>query len=186
VEAHGGRIDATSPGKGLGTTVRVELPLMIVHDSLSDSAGRVHPSADVLASARDLNLADLAGIRVLLVDDDGDALQMAKDALMFAGASVVTAANARQALAALDENTFDVAVLDIGMPEVDGYQLLHQIRHRPDDRQGRLPAAALTAYARSIDRTRSLKGGFQMHLSKPVQPTELAAAVLTLSGKVRS
>jgi len=107
-------------------------------------------------------------------------------ALMFAGASVVTAANARQALAALDENTFDVAVLDIGMPEVDGHQLLHQIRRRPDDRQGRLPAAALTAYARSIDRTRSLKGGFQIHLSKPVQPTELAAAVLTLSGKIGS
>ena len=186
VEAHGGRIEATSPGKGLGTTVRVELPLMIVHESMSDSGERVHPSADLLASARDLNLADLAGIRVLLVDDDRDALQMAKDALTFAGASVVAASNARQALAALDESTFDVAVLDIGMPEVDGYQLLHQIRHRPDDRQGGLPAAALTAYARSIDRTRSLKGGFQMHLSKPVQPTELAAAVLTLSGKARS
>ena len=186
VEAHGGRIEATSPGKGLGTTVRVELPLMIVHDTIADEHDRAHPSAEPMPSAPDLVLANLEGIRVLLVDDDRDALQMASDALTFAGASVVTASNARQALAALERGRFDVAVLDIGMPEVDGYDLLKQIRRRSDDRQGGLPAAALSAYARSIDRTRSLKGGFQIHLSKPVQPTELAAAVLTLAGRTTS
>jgi signal transduction histidine kinase len=131
IEAHGGRIEATSPGKGRGTTVRVELPLMIAHDAKAAAApDRVQPSADLYPSA-DLTLANLSGIRVLLVD---------------------------------------------------GYQLLKQIRHRPESRQGKIPVAALTAYARTLDRTRSLKAGFQMHLSKPVQPTELAAAVQTLAG----
>jgi CheY-like chemotaxis protein len=78
-----------------------------------------------------------------------------------------------------------VLVLDIGMPEVDGYQLLARIRQSGDARRRAMPAAALTAYARSIDRTRSLKAGFQMHLSKPVQPAELAAAVLALAGNRR-
>jgi signal transduction histidine kinase/DNA-binding response OmpR family regulator len=181
VEAHGGRIEATSPGKGLGTTVRVELPVMIVHDARTDAPDRVHPAADALASS-DLKLADLTGICVLLVDDDVDALQMAKDALASAGATVVSASNANDAVAALDRSVFDVAVLDIGMPDVDGYQLLKRIRQRSDDRQGKIPAAALTAYARTIDRTRSLKAGFQIHLSKPVQPTELTAAVSVLAG----
>jgi CheY-like chemotaxis protein len=180
VEAHGGRIEATSPGKGLGTTVRVELPLMIVHETKVDAPDRVHP-ADALASPV-LKLADLSGICALLVDDDTDALQMAKDTLVCSGATVVTASNAGDALAALDQSLFDGAVLDIGTPEVDGYQLLKRIRQRAEDHQGKIPAAALTAYARAIDRTRSLKAGFQMHLSKPVQPTELTAAVLVLAG----
>jgi CheY-like chemotaxis protein len=98
---------------------------------------------------------------------------------------VVTAATAQDALAALDRAPFDVAVMDIGLPEMDGYELLKTIRARPKDRQGGIPAAALTAYARAADRTRSLRSGFQMHLSKPVQPNELAAAVLALAGPVR-
>ena len=185
IEAHGGGIEAMSPGKGRGTTVRVELPLMIVQDAKADAPDRVHPDADPHPTS-DLNLANLTGIRVLLVDDDGDAIQMARDALTFAGATVATASSANDALAALDGNTFDVAVLDIGMPQVDGYQLLKEIRQRPESRQGKIPIAALTAYALTIDRTRSLKAGFQMHLSKPVEPTELAAAVLALTGRPRA
>jgi CheY-like chemotaxis protein len=180
VEAHGGRIEAVSPGKGRGTTVRVELPLMIVHED--DPAGpRVHPALDVLPASAALDLADLNGRRVLLVDDDADALQMARDVLAAAGATVVTAASADEALAALDREQFDAAVLDIGLPAVDGYELLRRIRSRPRDKQGALPAAALTAYARTADRTRSLQTGFQLHLSKPVQPNELAAAVQALT-----
>jgi signal transduction histidine kinase len=182
VEAHGGRIHATSPGRGSGTTVCVELPLMIVHDTRLDDVERVHPAAELMPTA-DLTLADLRGIHVLLVDDDYDALQMAKDTLIAAGATVTTASGAAEALAAIEAEAFDVAVLDIGMPLVDGYQLLRQIRERPAERQGRLPAAALTAYARTADRTRSLKEGFQMHLTKPIQPSELTAAVQTLAGR---
>ena len=180
VEAHGGSIGATSPGPGQGTTVRVELPLMIVHDAKGEAADRVHPTVDV-APAQDFDLADLTGIRVLLVDDDADAMQMARDALSIAGAVVTTAADAAAALKALDAAVFDVAVLDIGMPNVDGYELLRRIRQRQHDRQGNIPVAALTAYARTMDRTRSLRAGFQMHLAKPVQPSELAAAVMALT-----
>jgi signal transduction histidine kinase/ActR/RegA family two-component response regulator len=182
VEAHGGRIEAMSPGRGLGTTVRVELPLMIVHDRRVDAPDRIHPAAD-LHHAPDLTLADISGLRVLLVDDDTDALMMAKDALSAAGGVVTTAASADEAVRELDGGTFDVAILDIGMPDVDGYELLRRIRERPDDRQGKIPAVALTAYARTADRTRSLTAGFQMHLAKPVQPAELAAAVLMLANR---
>ena len=89
------------------------------------------------------------------------------------------------ALAALDRETFAVAILDIGLPGMDGYELLAAIRSRPKDGQRDIPAAALTAYARAIDRTRSLQAGFQLHLSKPIEPNELAAAVLALSGRIR-
>ena len=154
---------------------------MIVHDDRL-APGRVHPNVEA-AESTDPSLADLSGQRVLLVDDDADALAMAKDALSIAGATVVTASSAREALAALDRARFDVAILDIGLPEVDGYELLRRIRRRGQDRQGDIPAAALTAYARAVDRTRSLQAGFQMHLSKPVQPNELAAAVRALAGQ---
>lgn len=179
VEAHGGRIEAHSPGKGLGTTVRVELPLMIVHDAKTNGPDRIHPRAEPLA-ADDLVLADLAGLRVLLVDDDQDALAMARDTMELAGAIVVTATNATDALRTIDRDHFDAAVLDIGLPLVDGYELMARIRALPDAAKAALPIAALTAYARTADRTRSLQAGFQMHLSKPVEPSELTAAVRAL------
>ena len=181
VEAHGGVISAVSPGKGKGTTVRVELPTMIVHDHRPHEA-RVHPSAESVLP-EPASLAELSGIRVLLVDDDVDALQMARDALSFAGATVTTASSGHEALAALDNAAFDVGIVDIGMPRMDGYELLRRIRARRSEDQGRIPMAALTAYARSTDRTRSLQSGFQLHLTKPVQPGELTAAVLALADR---
>jgi CheY-like chemotaxis protein len=140
----------------------------------------VHPAADA-AIVQAVDLADLTGVRVLVVDDDADSLRMVEDALAAAGATMFAASDAGGALAILDRETCDVAVLDIGMPHVDGYELLGRIRSRPRTRQGAIPAAALTAYARTVDRTRALKAGFQMHLAKPVQPTELTAAVLALA-----
>ncbi|HWW82471.1 MAG TPA: response regulator, partial [Vicinamibacterales bacterium] len=184
VEAHGGRIEATSSGTGLGTTVRVQLPLMIVHPAGERAPNREHPTAGA-AISQEIGLADLRGIRVLLVDDDADAPQMAKDALTFAGATVVNVSSAPDAMAALDRDAFDVAVLDVEMPEVDGCSLLVQIRQRPNERQGQIPAVVLTAYTRTAERTRSLNAGFQMYLSKPVQPSELSAAVLALAGGPR-
>ncbi|HEY7286917.1 MAG TPA: ATP-binding protein [Vicinamibacterales bacterium] len=180
VEAHGGTIAAESPGKGQGTTFRVELPMMIVHGApLQCDAD---PTAESVVAQR-APFAELSGIRVLLVDDDVDALEMARDALTIAGASVTTASNAAEALSALDGESFDVGVLDVGMPHVDGYELLRRIRARGDDRQGGIPLAALTAYARSIDRTRSLQSGFSLHLAKPVDPGELSAAILALADR---
>jgi signal transduction histidine kinase/CheY-like chemotaxis protein len=183
VEAHGGAIEAISPGKGLGTTIRIALPVMILHHDV-DAPARAHPSRET-PPEDPLHLEDLAGLRVLLVDDDVDALAMARDALSIAGASVVTAAGADDALGALAREPFDVAVVDIGMPVVDGYELLRRIRGLDGGRLAGLPVAALTAYARTADRTRSLRAGFQMHLAKPVQPNELTAAVASL-GRRRS
>jgi len=125
--------------------------------------------------------ADLTGVRVLLVDDDPDALQMAKEALTTAGATVTATGSAGEALEALDGEEFDAAMLDVGMPGVDGFELLRRIRSRPAHAQGSLPIGALTAYARAVDRARSLESGFQLHLSKPIQPNELTAAVQSLA-----
>ena len=129
---------------------------------------------------------NLSGVHVLLVDDDVDALEMARDALALSGADVTTASSASEALSALDRARFDVGILDLGMPRVDGYELLRRIRSRSDDEQGRIPLAAVTAYARTLDRARSLQSGFQLHLTKPVHPGELAAAVLALADRRRS
>ncbi|MEZ5285811.1 MAG: ATP-binding protein [Vicinamibacterales bacterium] len=182
IEAHGGRISAESPGRGQGTTVRVELPLMIVHGAPGGDAGRVHPSALPPAPA-DVALANLSGVRVLLVDDDTDALRMATMVLTAAGAHVVAAPGGVEALEALDRERVDAVVLDIGLPGMDGYALLDAIRARPASRQGLVPAAALTAYARSVDRTRSLQAGFQLHLVKPVEAHELTAAIRGLAAR---
>jgi CheY-like chemotaxis protein/anti-sigma regulatory factor (Ser/Thr protein kinase) len=177
VEAHGGKIEASSPGKGQGTTVRVELPGMILHAAAPEqTVAKTHPTLDV-SPASTLALADLAGIRVLLVDDDADAAQMAKDVLVASGATVTIAATAEDALRLLGAEPFDVAILDIGMPVIDGYELLRRVREGGLGLNASIPAAALTAYARGSDRTRSLQAGFQMHLGKPIDAAELAAAV---------
>ena len=179
VEAHGGTIHASSPGKGQGTTVRIELPRMIVDAAAVLTPARTHPRLDG-TPAPTLVLADLSGVRVLLVDDDVDAVKMANDVLVAAGAGVTTAANADDALRLLGAGKFDVAIMDIGLPVTDGYELLRQVR----DGHGlnaSIPVAALTAYARASDRTRSLQAGFQMHLGKPIEPAELAAAVHSMA-----
>lgn len=151
-----------------------------MYDQAMDRDARVHASTDPMSGPAP-QLADLSGVRVLLVDDDADALEMAKDAVSAAGATAITARDASEALTCLDLQPVDVVVLDIGLPDVDGYELLRRIRERPSDRNGTVPAAALTAYARVADRTRSLQGGFQMHIGKPVQPIELVAAIRWLA-----
>jgi CheY-like chemotaxis protein len=156
---------------------------MIVHTSVSHFESE-HPTAEPVLTEPP-SLVDLTGIRVLLVDDDLDALQMARDALSLAGAIVTTTSNANDALAILSRERFDVGIVDIGMPDMDGYELLRRIRERTEEQQGSIPLAALTAYARSIDRTRSLQSGFQLHLTKPVQPSELTAAIMSLADRAR-
>ncbi len=179
VEAHGGTIAASSPGKGRGATVRVELPVLT---SDAHHGRHLRPAVHDPELPDPSSVVELSGIRVLLVDDDPDALQMAGDALTFAGALVTTVRSANEALSALDREQFDVGILDIGMPDVDGYELLHRIRRR-SDAQGRLPLAALTAYARPSDRGRALRSGFQAHLTKPVEPGELTAAIGALADR---
>jgi signal transduction histidine kinase len=169
VELHGGHIDAQSDGTGRGSTFTVRFPVAARAQSPADPAPGP-PSRGV----------PLDGIRVLVVDDDEDTRDMLLTSLTESGARVRTAASAADALHLLTEENVDVLVSDIGMPEVDGYELIGQIRTLPDERR-RVPAIALTSYARPEDRARAFESGFQMHVPKPVELDALQRAVSTLA-----
>jgi CheY-like chemotaxis protein len=120
---------------------------------------------------------------VLVVDDQPDARDMIKRVLEDCEADVATAGSAAEALRAVEEGRPDVLVSDIGMPDVDGYELLRRIRALGPPPGGHLPAIALTAFARSEDRTRALRAGFLAHVAKPVEPSELLATVASVVGR---
>ena len=182
VELHGGRIQAFSPGEGKGSTFRVGLPVMIVHTE-AETERRVHPRGDTRRGPAEFPM--LPDICVLAVDDDPDALGLMREILETAGARVRTAASAGDALASIEEETPDVLVSDLGMPGMDGYEMIQRLR-RMEGPARELPAAALTAYARSEDRARALRLGFEMHLAKPIDPSELIAAVDSLARRRRA
>ena len=125
-------------------------------------------------------LRGLAGIRVMAVDDEEDALGLMRVVLEAAGAEVFAIASASDALKRLADLRPDVIVVDLGMPQIDGFEFIERIRSSGDAHIRDIPAAALTAFARSEDRTKALERGFEMHLSKPVEPGELVAAIATL------
>ena len=179
VELHGGSVECASPGEGMGAVFSVRLPLMIV---ASRTEG-VHPTAEtggVMPPA-----PSLEGVSVLVVDDDPDARHLISTLLEERGARVRAVAGSEEALAALEAELPDVLVSDIEMPGQDGYALMRTIRALPPERGGRIPAAALTAYARTEDRMQALLAGFHLHMPKPVQPAELAAVVASLAGRTR-
>jgi PAS domain S-box-containing protein len=182
-EMHGGTIEAFSAGVDRGSTFRVRIPLMIVHQSRDDER-RVHPRADV--NPPRAASADLGGVHVLAVDDEQDARGLISDVLQTAGARVTTAGSGFDALASLEVEIPDVLVADLGMPHMDGLALIERLRRHRDVRVRELPAAALTAYARSEDRTRALRAGFQIHLSKPIDPAELVTTIASLVRRFRS
>jgi CheY-like chemotaxis protein len=125
----------------------------------------------------------LGGLRVLVVDDEAETLEMLRFILEGCGALVRMASSAAAALAAIKAEAFDVLISDIGMPEADGYALIAQVRALERERGGRIPAAALTAYAGEEDRIRTLLSGFQIHVPKPVSPNELVAVVANLAAR---
>ena len=131
----------------------------------------------------DINLDDL---RVLVVDDEPDARELIKRVLMQCNANVITAASAEEGLKILQAEKPDVIVSDIGMPEKDGYQFIREVRKLSASDGGRTPAIALTAFARSEDRTRAMLAGYQVHISKPIEPQELIATVGSLAGQMRN
>jgi signal transduction histidine kinase/ActR/RegA family two-component response regulator len=165
VVLHGGRISAHSDGPGRGATFIVELPLL--------EAG---PAAIPPAAEAPLDLK-LTGIRVLVVDDEPDVTELTRITLEQCSAEVHCAASAQEALEAIDEFQPDVLVSDIGMPGMNGYDLLRIIRGRSSSEGGRIPAIALTAYARKTDVQEALHAGYQRHLVKPVRADELIVAV---------
>jgi PAS domain S-box-containing protein len=177
-EMHGGTLDVSSGGVGQGATFRLKLPLMIVHPS-RDTSTREHPRS--LRSPRGMPLADLRGVHVLAVDDEPDALSLVREVLEAAGAQVSTAQSAEAALLILDREVPDVLVADLGMPQLDGFQLIERVRRHRVRQVRETPAAALTAYARSEDRMKALRAGFHIHLAKPIDPAELVTTVASLA-----
>ena len=183
VEAHGGSVLATSEGEGKGSTFRVTLPLSVVHQAGAGGQQRVHPRAAAVATATPTRGGtSLQGVRVLVVDDEPDARDVVRRLLATAGAEVITAASAVEALDLLERHQPDVLVSDIGMPDIDGYELIRKVRMIGKG-TGAVRAVALTAFARLEDRTRAMLAGYQMHLAKPVDARELIVTVATLARK---
>ena len=174
VEMHGGTVSAHSDGEGQGSVLTVRIPVM---------AGAVRVREEALLSAplpARSDAHELAGLRILVVDDDADARSLARRVLEDRGAGVRTAASAAEALSALEGRELpDVLVSDIGMPDQDGYDLIRQLRCLPG-RASHIPAVALTALARAEDRSRALQAGYQRHISKPVDPTALVSLIADL------
>jgi PAS domain S-box-containing protein len=180
VELHGGVIRVASQGEGRGATFFVQLPLSIVQ--LDDqSAPRIHPTAETQPGEM-LSLPRLDGVHVFAVDDEPDARDLLRTVLEDQGARVTSFASAEGALAALKTTKPTVLVCDIGMPMMDGYQLIRTLR-AAESRSERIPALALTAFARAEDRKRSLIAGYQAHLAKPFDVGELILVVADLVGR---
>ncbi|MEG4091641.1 ATP-binding protein [Microcoleus sp. Pol12B4] len=183
VELHGGTVTVVSPGIGQGTTFTVKLPVMIIH--LPPSAPEPLNSL-VEANGRFQTSPTLEGLQILVVEDEADALELLSTILGKYGADVIAVASVKEALTIIETATDrspDVLVSDIGMPDEDGYSLIRKLRQLEAQRGGRLPAIALTAYARNDDRQQALLAGFQMHLTKPVDAAELVAVVASLTGR---
>lgn len=167
-ELHGGTVHADSPGEGQGATFTIQFPLMPAkpnsQPTLADSSQAV----------------DLSQLRILLVDDEVDMRDLGQFVLEQQGAQVIVAASAPEALQVFDHQPPDMLISDIGMPTIDGYMLIRQIRRRSPEQGGQVPAIALTAYAGEYDQQQALAAGFQRHLPKPVEPEGLVNAIAAL------
>ncbi len=178
VELHGGTVTASSAGEGKGATFVVSLPLRAIQDV---STPRQHPTSGQFAVVRAPDVS-LAGIRVLIIDDEQDARDLVASVLEFAGAEVLLAASALEGVHVVKNRRPDVIVSDIGMPDRDGYQFIRDVRALESGFGGRTPAIALTAFARSEDRTRAMLAGYQVHMSKPIEARELVATIQSIAG----
>ncbi|MEH2126063.1 hybrid sensor histidine kinase/response regulator [Nostoc sp.] len=169
VELHGGTVQADSPGEGQGAVFKVKLP-PIATSTLNQ----------VNTADRDRSDLNLNGLQTLLVDDDTDSREFIAFVLQQYGAQVTEADSAHDALNSLGRAKFDLLISDIGMPDMDGYTLIRQIRNQSPEQGGEIPAIALTAYAGEIDRQQALAAGFQHHISKPIELEVLIQAILTI------
>jgi CheY-like chemotaxis protein len=180
VELHGGSVRASSPGLGGGSSFIVQLPLVAERPPASARPPSERPSSRSLAPA---SRSGMAGLRILVVEDEEDARELLVALLQRAGAIVSAAASAREALAVLEREPPAVVLSDIGMPGEDGYALIRRIRALGSENIARTPAVALTAFARPEDRTRALDAGFDDHVSKPIEPDELFAAITSVAAR---
>jgi PAS domain S-box-containing protein len=178
VEIHGGTVRAESPGLGHGSTFTVLLPVAPVYRDEA-MGGRVHPAARDMLPSYDC-AERLDGLKVLVVDDEPDTRELLKAGLGRCGAEVIAAGSAAEALEAITAGVPDLIISDIGMPDEDGYDLIRRVRGLSIESGGRVPAIALTAYARVEDRMQALRAGYQMHVPKPVELAELVAVAASL------
>jgi signal transduction histidine kinase len=173
VELHGGTVSAQSDGLNKGATFSATFPLL---------ADRTPPVSHT-GENTGIDVGSLDGLRVLLVDDEPEARSILSTVITRTGAEVTTCTCAREALTKLVEWKPDVVLCDIAMPEEDGYSFIHNVRSLPRDKGGETPAAALTAYAREVDRRQALDAGYQMHIAKPIGATQLITMIARLAGR---
>jgi signal transduction histidine kinase/CheY-like chemotaxis protein len=174
VELHGGTIAVSSAGSHAGTTFTLRLPLA--------EAEAQAPQPEPVVADRAAGQGDLAGVKVLLVDDADDTLDVLQQILQHSGATIMAASSAGTALALLEREQPDVIVSDIGMPDVDGFELMRRIRRRTAGAGGAIPAIALTAFTRQDDRNKAIQAGFNDYLAKPVEPGSLVAHIAQAVG----
>jgi len=171
VDLHGGSVYVESAGEGQGATFVVKLPLMLADLREQPIARRDGPA---------LESASLAGARIVVVDDDPTAVELIKEVLAQAGGEVIECRSTDEAVREVARRRPDALVSDIEMPGQDGYSLIRKVRALSPEQGGETPAAALTAFGRPEDRIRSLQAGFNIHLTKPVDPAELTAIVASM------
>ena len=177
VELHGGTVRAQSPGEGRGATFTVSIPA-------SGTAGSSTAIAALSTREETRVPVSLDGVRVLVVEDEPDTREFVKRLLETHGAIVTAVGSATDALMRFRSEPPDVLISDIGLPDVDGYELLQRIRQEAVGASGGMPAIALTAYARTDDRMKALLVGYQAHIAKPVEPAELLATIASFAGFV--
>ncbi|HEU4407860.1 MAG TPA: ATP-binding protein [Polyangiaceae bacterium] len=185
VELHGGTIEVHSEGPGRGAAFAVRVPVAPLRRAAPPSLAAPAPGGPAPAPGRGLACPPpIEGLRVLVVDDEPDARELLAAMLAQCKAEVRTASSAAEALELLRAFRPDVLVSDVGMPGEDGYSLLDRVRALAPGEGGRTPAVALTAYARSEDRSRALLAGFNMHVAKPIDPTELLIVLANVAGRL--
>ncbi|HEX6730852.1 MAG TPA: ATP-binding protein, partial [Pyrinomonadaceae bacterium] len=178
VELHGGIISVHNAEGDSGAVFTVKLPL---------PSGELpsEPESEPIARQSDIpEVLDLLDLRILVVEDDHDALDWINMELTGHGAKVTAVETAAEALEILEREKFDLLISDIGLPETDGYKLIKQVRKHKDENGERIPAIALTAYARTQDRLQALAAGYNTHVAKPVEPHELVTVVKCLTGRL--
>jgi PAS domain S-box-containing protein len=176
VELHGGSVRVKSAGENQGSTFIVSLPISHVRAQTESHRFRAE-----VGSSSVIEVPRLDGVRVLVVDDEADGRALIARILEDRGAKVVSTARAVEAIQRVSDEPFDVVLSDIGMPDMDGYELIRELRSRETaTARARIAAVAITAYARPEDRQRALLAGYQMHIAKPIEATELVAGIASL------
>jgi CheY-like chemotaxis protein len=180
VQLHGGTITAASDGAGCGATFTLVLPQC--PSTLGPASAPVdHELARTAMSAGtpiETSNAGLRGLDILVVDDEADTLELFRQLLESAGATVRTAAGGHEALQAYERRQPDMLVTDLGLPGMDGYEVLRHVRAHPPEDGRFVPAVAVTAYTRMYDRGKSMAAGFSAHIAKPIDPTEFISVLI--------